>query len=289
MRILSRTRSTGTGDSGTGDSPGSGPRAVYARILDGDSLWLAVEEATGPLAIRDRATGRVTPLGSDLPDHPGLTSVRTNLAAQAGTGETGAVFDVVTLSRRGAKPVWIATPAIDDPITTPPSRDDRWQFTIRRSDDGFLRVRRDSLAPAAYVSSTASTAAGTGLTIQLRLSRAPSHPPRLALVDTENRSHPLTTVELHDIDDGAESRLWSGELTIAAVPSEPGVATLLAVVVGDEVWPVLRDHNDLRSPGRSVVLPGLTDPEGDTELVRVQYQHEARIRIWRPDPAGGAD
>lgn len=289
MRILSRARSTGTGEAVAGDSPGSGPRAVYARILDGDSLWLAVEEATGPLAIRDRATGRVTPLGSDLPDHPGLISVRTDLAAQAGSGETGAVFDVVTLARRGAKQVWIATQTPDDPITTPPSRDDRWHFTIRRSDDGFLRIRRDPLVPTALVSSVAAAVGGSGLTIQLRLSRAPSGLPRLALVDTENRSHPLATVELHDTGEGAGSRLWTGELTLADVPSEPGVATLLAVVVGDEVWPVLRDHNDLRSPGRSVVLPGLTDPDGETELVRVQYQHEARIRIWRPDPSGGAD
>ena len=74
--------------------------------------------------------------------------------------------------------------------------------------------------------------------------------------------------------------------TLAAtdVPADVGPHWFLAVADADgEQVPIVRPGNDSARPGHSTVLPFLwsEDADGVRSMVRLQYQHESRIRVNR--------
>lgn len=273
------------GDRGAAAQP-AGPVAVYARVLDGDTLWLAVTGTEGKLALRHLETGRVTPMGSDLPDDPGVRSIRTNLTAGLPPSTTPVVFEVVALEARGTRPVRIDRLPQLHPIRTPPSRDGRWQFDVRRADDGVLRIRRDPAGVAAYVIGAEPIDDDLLLTLT-----DPGAPPDAALLFVADPGGPLAATPLVRSGGSLQARI-----TPEHPPTRVGLTTMLYVGTTSEptLIPVVRSHNDLVAPGTSVLLPTLIDSSGAAgPLIRFHYQGQGRIIVRRPaesaEYAGGAD
>jgi len=227
--------------------PRGAPVAVFAGVLDGRSLWLAIEALPGSLALREAGSGDVIALSGDLSeDQPDYRSTRVDLAelpTPAGT----AAYDVVLVPSggRSPKPVWTpplaaATSAVVD--------DTRWG--LRRSDDGHLRLTRTPVPPAAELTGILSLDEG------IRVTTAPAG--ELALVGESGET--IATCA-------------DGLLTAAAVT---GATPQLAGVTAGGL-PIRRRDNDLTDPGRAVPLP---------ELYAVEPGLEDHVRLrlrWSGD------
>ena len=118
--------------------PRGAPVAAFAGVLDGRSLWLAIDARPGSLALRDAASGDVIALaGQQADDQPAYRGARLDLGElRAGTE---AAYDVVVVpsSGRSPKPVW--THPLP-PTVAPVVDGARWD--LRRGDDGTLRLVR---------------------------------------------------------------------------------------------------------------------------------------------------
>ncbi len=223
--------------------------ARFAGILDGQSLWVAVDATPGTLALRDTTSGDVLSLPDDAPDdQPAYTSIRVDLGELPGTGE--ASYDVVVVPRNGRAPRPVWTPPLAD-ARVAPARDERTQFALARSDSGTLQVRRTSLTPTAWLSTVTEVAEGVRLTVTL--------PP-------EDSSDAATTqVALLDGDDPLATfpttyDETSGQVTVvltAPTEADPAADVLTRVVVGSPgAWrPVRRHRDDVVDPGRGVPAP----------------------------------
>jgi hypothetical protein len=124
----------------------AGPTAVYARVLDGDSLWLAVTGTDERAALRHEETGQVVEPDNDAPADPAAASYRWHLPSalpDLAEGQDHDVFQLVTLPS-GATLRADPLPAVA-PMRTPPTRDGRWQLDVRRRESGALVVRRPSV------------------------------------------------------------------------------------------------------------------------------------------------
>lgn len=260
------------GDQPSSDPAPGSPVSAFAGILDGQSLWLAVQEQPGSLALRDTATAEVVALRSDLlDDQPGYLSTRSDLACLPGAGQ--AAYDVVLVSAGDRVPQAVWTP----PLTAsrpPPARDGRTQYALHRDGDGMLQVRRGSLPPAAVLRAVQAVADG----LALRLDRAGS---AVALLDDEDTVHATFPTSGAD---GTTTAL----LTPAALPV--GVTAMTRVLTDDEdgAWrPVRRHANDLAEPGRGVPLPHLYD-EQDRARLRLRWSPEGLL-LARLFPVEGGD
>ncbi len=219
------------------------PAAVFAGILDGRRLWVAIESASPApsdrIGLRDPETGRLLDVPDDDPgDQPGYLSARLDLAALP--EPPPAVLEVVVESSGGLTPV--ATPPL--PRHRPaPTPDGRTRFLLARGDDHSLRVRSERVVPAATLTSVRSEPDPSGgEQVALCLSGPGA---RLRLVtddDTELASWPLT---------GDVVALGEDDL-VALASTAPQVARLLL----DDL-PVRRADNDLDDPARAVPLPAL--------------------------------
>jgi hypothetical protein len=88
--------------------PRGAPVAAFAGVLDGRSLWLAVDARPGSLALRETGSGDVIALSGDLPeDQPAYRSTRVDLA-ELPISTDEAAYDVVVVPSggRSPKPVW---------------------------------------------------------------------------------------------------------------------------------------------------------------------------------------
>lgn len=112
-------------------SSGGGPAALYAGILDGRRLWLAVE-TPGTLGLRD-AAGRTQALPGDPV---------TGLELPTDEGEWDVVCD--------GEPVTVEE-LPKNPTRVPPSPDGRTQLALVRTEAGTLRVRRTRRRPGVDV------------------------------------------------------------------------------------------------------------------------------------------
>ena len=219
--------------------PRGAPVAAFAGVLDGQSLWLAVDAQPGSLALRDTTSGDVIALASDAADdQPAYRSIRVDLAELG-----GADYDVVLVpsSGRSPKPVWTrplsaATAAVVD--------DKRWE--LRRTDEGHLRLAHVPVVPAAEL--TEILAVGDGI----RVTTAPTG--ELSL--------------LGEADD-VVATLTDDVLTAAAVSAAAPQQT--RVMAGG--LPVRRRANDLTDPGFAVPLPELyADDPGLEDRVRLRLR-----------------
>ena len=215
-------------------------------MLDGRSLWLAVDARPGSLGLRQTGSGDVIALSGDLPeDQPAYRSTRVDLATLPGTGE--AAYDVVVVPSggRSAKPVWTpplaaATAAVID--------GSRWE--LRRSAEGNLRLTRVVVPAAAELTAIATEGDG------IRVTTEPGG--ELALVGE---------------DDAVAATYADGVLTADALTG--ATPQLTRVTAGGQ--PIRRRDNDLTDPGRAVPLP---------ELYAVEPGHEDHVRLrlrWSGD------
>jgi hypothetical protein len=261
--------------------PRGSPVSAYAGIVDGQTLWLAVEAVAGSLALRGTGSTDVIALRSDLAeDQPAYRSIRVDLAELP--GDEPASYDVVLVPPGGGnpRPVWTRPLAAGGPLRTPPTRDGATQHALERTEDGFLRVRRESVAPAGELRAMGLRDGGIELTV------APvDAEPTLLLLDQESPdvvvSCPL------DVTDAG----WHTSVTLDRLPADD--ARVLRVGVGTaERWvPVRRRHNDLTNPNRSVLLPQLYDEATDRPRLRARWTGEGllQLRLLRPEAPGAED
>ena len=274
MKIGRRRTAESPSPASPGPSDDGGPVAVYARVLDGESLWLAVDGATGPIRLRREGEGALVEPENDAPSDPTYTSLRWHLPT-ALPGDDAAVFEVVTADGDPLR----ARPLPDrSPMRTPPSRDGRWQFEVRRREGGALVVERAVRPPTAEVADTVVDDDGLVVTF----TDAGLAEPRLLLVDGTE----ATVAEIEVVRAGD---LWSATVHAGVVPTEQGPLWTLVLADGDRRVPLVRPRNDSAMPGHATVLPFLWTGDGDERsMVRFQYQREGRIRVNRP-PTGEED
>ena len=280
-RVVARASRAGAG----------GPGALepaYARLLDGDRLWLGVPDplaSAGPLGLRDLATGEVHVPPEDESRREGeLTWVRWLLTSGALPGEGAAEFELVTVTTApgaetptggGApepRPVRVA-PAPDTPTTNPPSADRRWQLRLDPKPDGRLVVRRSALTP--HTPLLRITTGPDGLEITCA---AEGDVPALALL-REGRVR--ATVPAHHSGPGTVTAVV-GDVD---VPPGPGATYAVAADTGADLRPVMRDRNELRDPSAGTLMPKVFGDLDGAELVVTRYSIEGQLLVQRPGPA----
>ena len=198
---------------------GPGAEATYARIIDGEHLWLDVR-GDGPLVLR----GRGVEVEVDTDPFP----------LAAAVAEVGAEELELRLLADG-RPVSHVAPAPGGPgLANPPTRDRRWRFSVEAAD-GELLVRRTRLAPTVPVIGFAVTDRG----VEIR-------------VDTDAGAAQLVT----DGEVVAGLPVTDRTLHLVELPDLPagGTATL-RVGAAD----VVRARNALERPMAAVALPPLPD------------------------------
>ncbi|MCW2764844.1 MAG: hypothetical protein JWO11_803 [Nocardioides sp.] len=257
--------------------PRRSPVSAYAGIVDGQTLWLAVEATAGALAFRASEDGDVVAVRSDLAeDQPAYRSIRVDLAELAGDGP--ASYDVVLVPAGGGspKPVWSPPLPAGEPLTIPPARDGRTQFALSRTDDGFLRIERRALAPAAELRQVCLGGDGIELTVDPVAGVAST----LLLLD-QQAPEVVASIPLEPTASG-----WRGVVTLDPLPT--GSDRVLRVGVGSaESWqPVRRRHNDLVNPNRAVLLPQLYDDDGPRLRMRWTGAGLLQVRLLEADPSG---
>lgn len=258
MRLARRHRDAPAGEvAEDAPSPSTPPRgapvSAYCAVLDGRTLWLAVEARPGRLALR-AADGTVLTLPSDLAeDASDFLAVRSDLAALLPVDE--AEYEVVLLPERGAPvAVWSPPLAPLDPLRVPPGPEGR-QLAVRRGDDGTLRILQRRAEP------------GVGLTrVDLSEDAIVLHLPHasgevLLLADVDDR--PVLRLPL---EDGVAT------LRLSDLPPPADVQTRVVVGAEDGWLPVRRPRNDLANAGHAALLPVLADPEDGHALVRLRWR-----------------
>ncbi len=144
--------------------PRGAPVAAFAGILDGQRLWLAVDDAPGSLALRDTGSGDVIAPENEVPadDQPGYRAARVDLAQLP--GDADATYDVVLVPARNSTPklVW------SGPLTAPRhgrAEDGHTQWRLGRTDEGLLQVHRGAVEEAAELLTVEVSDDGLRLTI----------------------------------------------------------------------------------------------------------------------------
>jgi hypothetical protein len=245
--------------------PRGAPVAAFAGILDGQRLWLAVDDAPGSLALRDTGSGDVIAPENEIPadGQPGYRAARIDLAQLPGEAE--ATYDVVLVPARNStpKPVW-SKPLVGNPPR--PADDGRTQWRLDRTNDGLLRVHRGPVGAAAELRSVEVSDEGVRLTVAAA---------------------------------GATLALLADDEAVLTLPVEGSTVTLQTaslpepreqpyqVVLGEPgAWlPVRRRDNDLADPGRGAPLPALVD-DADRERLRLRWSPHALLVARVLDPEG---
>lgn len=247
--------------------PRGAPVAAYAAILDGHTLWLALEPVAGTLALRD-ADGEVHPLRSDVPeDDPAYRSVRADLLDLPGDAEGG--YDVVVDrgSVRSPRPVWIAPFPRTRP-RIPPAPGGRSQFALVRTEEGMLRVRRTRPAPALDVLDLAADETG----IRVRFDATDATELRLVPVGPDGpdgpdapalASYPVTREGDHCV----------ALLTEPDLPA--GTDRVTQVLAGG--LRLRRRRNDLANAQQAVLLPLLSGDDPELSPLRLRWSPDATL------------
>lgn len=273
MRLL---RSPGS-DGQTPPSPG--PVAAYAGVLDGRHLWLAIEAVPGTLHLRDAGNGDLIPLAPDPtqdPDYLATVIDLTELARPA--GQTGhAAYDVVLKTSRlmPAKPVWVPPLPAAGPMRVPPAPDGVTQFAVERTEDGHLRVVRETLPAAAELVAVERRDDSVHLTMRPPAPVAAGT--HLLLLDPNDQVLGTLPVTGHD-------GLLEALVGVDDLP--PGWFGVLRFALGTpESWVrVRRRHSDLADPNSAVLLPELDDEDPDQPRARLRWSPDSLLAMRVIDP-----
>ncbi|HEY0950820.1 hypothetical protein [Nocardioides sp.] len=254
--------------------PRGAPVAAYAGILDGHTLWLALEPVAGTIALRD-ADGEVHPLRSDVPeDDPAYRSVRADLLDLPGDAEGG--YDVVVDrgSVRSSRTVWIPPGIAPFPRTRPripPAPGGRWQFALVRTEEGMLRVRRSRPAPALDVLDLAVDETGIRVRFEhtdaTELRLVPPGPNRPDGPDGPDRpalaTYPVTREDDHCV-------------AVLTEPDLPAGTDQVAQVLAGGLR-LRRRRNDLTNAQQAVLLPLLSGDDPDASPLRLRWSPDATL------------
>lgn len=247
--------------------PRGAPVCAYADLLDGRTLWLAIETRPGALALRDVTSGEVTPLVSDLVDDPTEhRSVRADLTALSAPA-----YDVVLVPPGGGAPlpVWTAPLPTTGRLRVPQAPDGS-QRSLARTTEGTLQVRR------------AEGEAGVLLrgleladdAIVLHLDGGDGE----LVLRAELDDAPVLRVPVTD----GRAVLASG-----ALPDGGDVMTRVVLEGTAGTLPVLRRANDLANPGHATLLPALVAPDDGRPLLRLRWKPSGAL-VARLHPEGAA-
>lgn len=225
--------------------------AVFARVIDGESLWLAVDGAPdGSAAALVRGKDQVS-LEDDAgdPDDRWLT-VRADLTRL--DWKPGKPYRVCVGTPGDWTPVTSAELPPLDPVRVPLSRTREWRHELRREDDGTLTLTREPRDPG--VPYAALGVEDDAIVVTL---------------DDES----VTEVVL--VADGTEVRrpVTAGRFEVrpADLPDTPGVVHRVQAETGSGRRPVVRRDHDLARPNRALLLPEVADDDGVTVLrVRIE-------------------
>ena len=160
----------------------------YARILDGETLWLAI--AGGPPAVTLRYDGGELSAPIE-PEAGGLVSARVPLAPLAEV--SGDRLEVAVLAgegRRTAPVAWTERPAPGPVRAAIPTRDRRWRWRVV-APGGTLGLVREPVAPGLVV---ARITTADGISIELADGRVL----RVAEGDDDLTVDGLPLVRAHD-------------------------------------------------------------------------------------------
>lgn len=227
--------------------------AVYARVLDGDHLWLAVEARAGAsLSVRGVPAGE-QPVPTE--HRGGLAVATVDVAGLLGDVDTDRV--VLTLAVDGAPVTWEGGPAVG-PTKVPPTRDGRWQLRVV-SAEGELRVVRTRADAAVAVASFAQAGPDTVLLLD----------PGAAGVDVED----ATLVALDEDREVGRVEVRAGRAVLdASLVVAEGVVARLALLTAAGAVPVVRRERDLKRAHQAVALPAC--PGG-----RLQWQPDGQLAL----------
>lgn len=263
---------------------GEAPTAVYADILDGETLWLAVSglpSDKSTVVLQERTSGvRFTLAGEVVVvDRQPILSVRAELPA-----EPSALADLEDLHWD----LYVEDPAFDaprrvrsgprrtdGPMRVPPTRDHRWQHAVVSDHEG-LGVARRPVPPAAWL---VGVTEGVGQ-VRLHLLLPGVVDARLLLFEQDRilGERPLAA-ERDGWSGVIGADCWSAELAPAAVDR----VLLLAVGSPEDALPVRRTANALRVPTRAVLLPRVPRAHGPPELMpHLRYVEGGRLAIEVP-------
>lgn len=266
---------------GAEDSPlAEGPRAAYARVLDGRHLWFALPVGEGAPVLVEPVSGQVVAT-SHAPEGTCADSDADHSSAR------WAVDDVLAL-RDGAELLLAAErddrvqgvlpphPADDTGLRTPLTPDGRWRLVLTEGEDGLLLLRRQRQAPGALLVEVLAT--GNEITLRLLVPEVDEAPASLVLLDKDGavvaQVAPLTAPD----STGARSAL----VTVDRVPDDLRQHRV-AVAVGDGVRVVTRHPDDVHVPdANGVLMPHLVDGSGDGVLARLAWSKAGVLQIKPP-------
>jgi hypothetical protein len=255
VRLLARRR----------DSDADGPAAIFARVIDGDSLWLAVEgHAPGSRAALVHGRESVALTDDSGASESDVLSVRADLTRLDWAAETDYQIQVGSAAD-GWAPVTSAELPDLDPVRTPLSRDGAWRHVLERQDDGTLTLSRHAVPPPVPLTDLAVD--GDAIVCTVDVSAASVNDVVCTHGDSEIRL-PLT--------DGTFA------VTTGDLPPGPGVSFRVSAETSSGRRPVARRHHDLAKPGRALVLPELVGPD-DEPALRVRFDQDGRLMIRRPE------
>ncbi|WP_309649973.1 hypothetical protein [Nocardioides sp.] len=224
--------------------------AVYARVLDGDHLWLAVPAPAGEtLTVRGGPAGEV-PVPTEHRD--GLAVATLDVAGLLAGVEADKV--VLTFGLGGETVGSDGGPMVG-PTKVPPTRDGRWQLRALAAD-GELRVARTRADAACVVSAISHDGEVVTLTLSI---------PDGELVALDESTE-VGRVPVRD----------SRAVLDASLVVPDGTVARLAVIVADAQVPVVRRQRDLKRANFAVALP-------TTVAGRLQWQPDGQLAL-----AGGA-
>lgn len=279
QRLEGRARAVARAARSLGDDlAADGPAAAYARLLDGERLWLAVPAGAGRPALWDERDGHLVEPADDLPgDHvehdPSCRSVRWRVT-EIVPEEEDAELLLVVVPDDGGKPAPLR-PAPRPPashLRIPPTSDGEWRFAMRAGEDGFLRVRRTRAARVVRLLDVELAGAAVTLTCTARQ----DGPVQLLFLAKHGEvAHALPTERTPD---GVVARL-----TAADLPPAPGGYRLAVGRAGDQGSVVRRQNDLLVEESTSVLMPLLLDPETGQVAGRLQFNTQGVLRLVRQD------
>ena len=231
-------------------TPAAAPAAAYARVLDGDHLWLAVPAPTGEtLTVRGGPAGEVA---VETTHRDGLAVATLDVAGLLAAVDADRV--VLTFALGSETVTWDGGP-MAGPTKVPPTRDGRWQLRAFAMD-GELRVARTRAEAGCLVEGVAHE----GGVVTLTLSAAGG-----SLVALDGSTE-VGRVEVRD-----------GRAVLDASLVVPdGTVARFVVTTADAQVPVVRRERDLKRANFAVVLP-------TTAGGRLQWQPDGQLAL-----AGGA-
>lgn len=261
----------------TTDSSGQdGPRAAYARVLDGRHLWFALPVDLGAPVLVDATSGDVVAT-ADTPSEPD----GVHRSARWVVDEVLAVRDGAELLLaadlegriRGVMP---PHPVADSGLRTPLTPDGRWRLVLAEDVDGLLTLRRESQAAGALLVEV--IAPENEITLRLLLPPTDGTRADLVLLDKDG----LVADELGPLGPPDPDGVRSGVLTVDRIPSRLKQRRL-AVATPEGVRVVTRHPDDVRIPdANGLLMPHLVDGPDDEVLARLAWTQAGFLQLKPP-------